>query len=227
MSSKTTTTTSTETKAKLWDARWSHPVPHDNLYYAKCVFGGILSCGMTHTAITPLDVVKCNMQVSPEKYPGLLKGMRTVLAEEGVGGLIKGWGPTAVGYSLQGAGKFGFYEFFKDTYSTALGEDNAYKYRGIVYAAASGSAEFFADIMLCPFEMVKVRVVSCRSCASEHTHTSCSSRTLLPIVDSSLYIHCNRSRSKHRLRERFRRPLDPPGCKCKPTRPKLASPLAV
>ena len=72
-------------------------------------------------------------------------------------GLVKGWGPTAIGYSLQGAGKFGFYEFFKDTYSTAMGEENSYKYRGLIYAAASGSAEFFADIMLCPFEMVKVR----------------------------------------------------------------------
>ena len=141
-----------------WNARWSHPIPHDNLYYAKCVFGGILSCGITHTAITPLDVVKCNMQVSPEKYPNLLKGARTVLAEEGWAGLIKGWGPTAVGYSLQGAGKFGFYEVFKDAYSTMVGEEKAYQYRSIVYVAASGSAEFFADIMLCPFEMVKVRV---------------------------------------------------------------------
>uniref|UniRef100_A0A7S3KY42 Mitochondrial phosphate carrier protein n=1 Tax=Amphora coffeiformis TaxID=265554 RepID=A0A7S3KY42_9STRA len=154
----TPSTSATTASKSKWDARWSHPVPHDNVYYSKCVLGGILSCGLTHTAITPLDVVKCNMQVSPQKYPSLLKGMRTVMAEEGMAGLIKGWGPTAVGYSLQGAGKFGLYEFFKDTYSTALGEENSYKYRGLIYAAASGSAEFFADIMLCPFEMVKVKV---------------------------------------------------------------------
>lgn len=140
-----------------WNARWSHPVPHDNVYYGKCVLGGTLSCGITHTAITPLDVVKCNMQVNPTKYPNLLAGMRTVLNQEGVAGLVKGWGPTAVGYSLQGAGKFGFYEVFKDLYSTMLGEEQAYQYRGIVYAAASGTAEFLADIMLCPFEMTKVR----------------------------------------------------------------------
>jgi len=157
--SGTTTTTTTPTNGNdgAWDARWSHPVPHDNVYYSKCVLGGILSCGITHTAITPLDVVKCNMQVNPQKYPSLVQGMRTVVAEEGMVGLVKGWGPTAIGYSLQGAGKFGFYEFFKDTYSTAMGEENSYKYRGLIYAAASGSAEFFADIMLCPFEMVKVR----------------------------------------------------------------------
>lgn len=141
-----------------WNARWSHPIPHDDAYYAKCVFGGIVACGVTHTAITPLDVVKCNMQVDPVKYPGLMPGIRTVIAEEGVIGLAKGWGPTALGYSLQGAGKFGLYEVFKDMYSTALGEEKSYHWRGMIYSAASGSAEFFADILLCPWEMTKVKI---------------------------------------------------------------------
>jgi solute carrier family 25 (mitochondrial phosphate transporter), member 3 len=34
-----------------------------NEYYAAGGVGGALCCGITHTAITPLDVVKCNMQV--------------------------------------------------------------------------------------------------------------------------------------------------------------------
>lgn len=42
--------------------------------------------------------------------------------------LFKGWAPTAIGYSLQGLCKFGFYEYFKDMYSTMAGEENAYKY---------------------------------------------------------------------------------------------------
>lgn len=32
-------------------------------FYAACTFGGILSCGLTHMTVTPLDLVKCNMQV--------------------------------------------------------------------------------------------------------------------------------------------------------------------
>jgi hypothetical protein len=36
---------------------------HGTDYYLKCVMGGILSCGLTHTAVVPLDVVKCRMQV--------------------------------------------------------------------------------------------------------------------------------------------------------------------
>lgn len=33
-------------------------------YYALCGFGGILSCGITHTLVVPLDLVKCRIQVS-------------------------------------------------------------------------------------------------------------------------------------------------------------------
>ena len=36
---------------------------HDASYYAKCMVGGLLACGLTHTAIVPLDVVKCRRQV--------------------------------------------------------------------------------------------------------------------------------------------------------------------
>jgi hypothetical protein len=46
-----------------WDSRYAGHVPHDASYYSKCVLGGILACGLTHTAICPLDVTKCNMQV--------------------------------------------------------------------------------------------------------------------------------------------------------------------
>ena len=37
-------------------------------YFALCAFGGVLSCGITHTAVTPLDLVKCRLQVSKVPY---------------------------------------------------------------------------------------------------------------------------------------------------------------
>jgi solute carrier family 25 phosphate transporter 3 len=146
------------TSAAKWDARLSHSPIHDNAYYGKCMLGGVLSCGLTHTAITPLDVVKCNMQVNPGKFTGLVPGIKMVAAEEGASALFKGWAPTAIGYSAQGFCKFGFYEYFKDLYSTMAGEENAYKYRGAIYLAGSASAEFIADVALCPMEMIKVKV---------------------------------------------------------------------
>ena len=66
--------------------------------------------------------------------------------------------PTLLGYSAQGACKFGFYEFFKKYYSDLAGPENAAKYKTLIYLAGSASAEFIADIALCPFEAVKVRV---------------------------------------------------------------------
>lgn len=33
-------------------------------YYAICFVGGMLSAGTTHLAVTPLDVLKVNMQVT-------------------------------------------------------------------------------------------------------------------------------------------------------------------
>ena len=45
--------------------RYLGPVPHDSSYYAKCMLGGVLACGLTHAGITPLDVAKCNIQVCP------------------------------------------------------------------------------------------------------------------------------------------------------------------
>lgn len=40
-----------------------------NKYYALCGFGGILSCGLTHTAVVPLDLIKCRIQVCVPTKP--------------------------------------------------------------------------------------------------------------------------------------------------------------
>jgi len=141
-----------------WNSRTAGRVPHTGSYYLKCLLGGALACGVTHTIVCPLDVVKCNMQIHPGKYPSLLGGLKTVIAEEGQAAIWKGWLPTLIGYSLQGTFKFGLNEVFKDVYGNFAGKKNSYKYRGLVWAAASGTAELFADIALCPWEMVKVKV---------------------------------------------------------------------
>lgn len=146
---------------KPWNARTLNPkAPHNASYYSKCLLGGILACGTTHTAVCPLDVVKCNMQVDPAKYKGLIPGLKLVLREEGSSqaGIWKGWLPTFFGYSAQGAFKFGMYEFFKDMYMNLFGEEITMKYTGAVWLLGAATAEFFADIALCPMEMVKVKV---------------------------------------------------------------------
>ncbi|XP_030461843.1 mitochondrial phosphate carrier protein 3, mitochondrial-like [Syzygium oleosum] len=127
-------------------------------FYAACTFGGILSCGLTHMSVTPLDLVKCNMQIDPAKYKSISSGFGVLLKEQGVRGFFRGWVPTLLGYSAQGACKFGFYEYFKKYYSDIAGPEYATKYKTLIYLAGSASAEVIADIALCPFEAVKVRV---------------------------------------------------------------------
>lgn len=125
-------------------------------YYAACTVGGIVACGPTHSAVTPLDLVKCRRQVDSSLYKSNVQGWKTILKTPG-DSIFTGLGATFIGYSLQGAGKYGFYEFFKKTYSDAVGQEFASKYKTGVYLAASASAEFLADLALCPLETIKVR----------------------------------------------------------------------
>ncbi|GAB2225966.1 hypothetical protein Droror1_Dr00021747 [Drosera rotundifolia] len=127
-------------------------------FYAACTVGGILACGLTHTAVTPLDLVKCNMQIDPVKYKSISSGFGVLFKEQGVRGFFRGWVPTLLGYSAQGACKYGFYEVFKKYYTDLAGPENAAKYKTLIYLAGSASAEVIADVALCPFEAVKVRV---------------------------------------------------------------------
>eukprot|EP01128_Nolandella_sp_AFSM9_P011895 TRINITY_DN8797_c0_g1_i1.p2 TRINITY_DN8797_c0_g1~~TRINITY_DN8797_c0_g1_i1.p2 ORF type:complete len:330 (-),score=83.63 TRINITY_DN8797_c0_g1_i1:170-1159(-) len=138
-------------------------------YFAACGLGGILSCGLTHGALTPLDLVKCNVQANPERFTSTMQGFKLIMnggAKDlgfgsGFTGIWKGAGPTFAGYAVQGLFKFGLYEVFKYYFAQAVGEERVNgsgTTKALVYAASSASAEFFADLAYCPFEAVKVRV---------------------------------------------------------------------
>ncbi|KAJ2955863.1 hypothetical protein NQZ79_g8193 [Umbelopsis isabellina] len=129
--------------------------------YARFAFAGAVCCSITHGAMTPVDVVKTRIQLSPEIYnKGMIGGFRQVIQAEGAGALLTGFGPTAAGYFLQGAFKFGGYEFWKKTAIDVVGIDNAVQNRTAIYLGASAIAEFFADVALCPLEATRIRLVS-------------------------------------------------------------------
>ncbi|CAO3587259.1 unnamed protein product [Absidia cylindrospora] len=111
--------------------------------------------------MTPVDVVKTRIQLSPEIYnKGMISGFRQVVRTEGAGALLTGFGPTATGYFIQGALKFGGYEFWKKTFIDLIGVEKAREYRMPIYLLGSGIAEFFADVALCPLEATRIRLVS-------------------------------------------------------------------
>lgn len=99
--------------------------------------------------------VKCRRQVDSSLYKSNLSAWRMIYAKEGLRGVFFGWSPTFIGYSMQGAGKYGFYEGFKYLYGDKLAPNLP---KQVVFLAASASAEFLADIALCPMEAIKVRM---------------------------------------------------------------------
>ncbi|ORX90939.1 mitochondrial carrier [Basidiobolus meristosporus CBS 931.73] len=135
--------------------------------YARFAFAGAVCCGVTHGALTPVDVVKTRIQLEPTVYnKGMVSGFRQIIKNEGAGALLTGFGPTFSGYFLQGALKFGGYEFWKKTFIDVLGLETASNNRTAIYLASSAIAEFFADIALCPLEATRIRLVSQPSFAS-------------------------------------------------------------
>lgn len=128
------------------------------------MFGGVLACGLTHASTVTLDVAKCRSQAHGDsgRWPkGLIPSIKKIAVEEGAKGLRVGWVPTLFGYGVQGLFKFGLNEFFKDVYTGLVGEEeinSATWKKMLLWAAASGSAEVFADVGLCPFEMTKVKM---------------------------------------------------------------------
>lgn len=98
------------------------------------------------------------VQIDPVRYKSTGSTFGILLKEQGVKGLFRGWAPTLIGYSAQGAFKYGLYEYFKKYYSDIAGPEYAAKYKTMIYLAGSASAEIIADVALCPFEAVKVRI---------------------------------------------------------------------
>ena len=117
---------------------------------------------------TPIDVVKTRIQVDPAlKGVGMFTAARGIVAAEGAGALLTGFGPTAVGYFVQGGSKFAGYEYFKAQLINATGSiETATQYRTAIYLGSAAIAEFIADVALCPLEATRIRLVSQRGYAS-------------------------------------------------------------
>ncbi|KAI1738080.1 mitochondrial phosphate carrier protein [Xylaria scruposa] len=133
----------------------------DIALYSRYALAGAVCCSFTHAILTPIDIIKTRIQVDPLTYNrGISGGLRQVVAGEGAGALATGLGPTVAGYFLQGALKFGGYEFLKTRAIDTFGYETACNNRYAIYLGSSAIAEIAGDIVLCPFEAVRIRLVS-------------------------------------------------------------------
>ncbi|KAF8578061.1 mitochondrial carrier [Ramaria rubella] len=139
--------------------------------YSQFFIAGALCATITHGAMTPVDVVKTRIQIDPAlARHSMLAAGRKIVAAEGSRGLLTGFGPTAVGYLIQGGAKFSGYEFWKkQAVEIAGSQETAVKYRTAIYLGAASVAELFADVLLTPLEATRIRLVSDRTYASGFT----------------------------------------------------------
>jgi len=119
---------------------------------------GGLCASISHGITTPIDVVKTRIQSDPEKYDGLgvLESSKLILQDDGYEALLKGLGPTVIGYGLEGAAKFGLYESLKPIIFGLLNLQSP----NIAYIFASVVAGGVASIILCPMERTRIRLVT-------------------------------------------------------------------
>ncbi|CAN6449234.1 unnamed protein product [Victoria cruziana] len=95
-------------------------------------------------------------QANPSRNVSMGHTLQKVVGKYGAGALFKGWVPTLLGYSVQGAVKYGLYEFFKVGCAGMAANHEGHK--TLVLMVGSAWSEFISDVFLCPFEAVKIRV---------------------------------------------------------------------
>jgi solute carrier family 25 phosphate transporter 3 len=72
--------------------------------------------------MTPIDVVKTRIQIHPAfKQLSFISGTRHIIKTEGAAALLTGFGPTALGYFVQGGAKFAGYEYWSEPRTRLLG----------------------------------------------------------------------------------------------------------
>eukprot|EP00929_Paragymnodinium_shiwhaense_P004958 TRINITY_DN10628_c0_g1_i1.p1 TRINITY_DN10628_c0_g1~~TRINITY_DN10628_c0_g1_i1.p1 ORF type:complete len:440 (+),score=77.25 TRINITY_DN10628_c0_g1_i1:74-1393(+) len=153
------------------------------------VAGGTCAC-VSHAGATPLDVVKTRQQCEPMRYRCretgrplsiIQTGMR-IAQEEGPQMLLQGFWATCLGYLVQGSFKFGFWEVLK----ICMGYDEAVGWaRFFILVVAASGADFFASVLLCPFERARIKLVS------DPSFALCPVRALIRMVrEEGFYYGC-------------------------------------
>mmetsp|Transcript_1525 Transcript_1525/g.2523 ORF Transcript_1525/g.2523 Transcript_1525/m.2523 type:complete len:339 (+) Transcript_1525:131-1147(+) len=137
-----------------------------NIDWRYFAAGGICA-GCSHGITTPIDVIKTRMQTDPEAYQdGVWQAAKDIIAAEGIGFLLAGLGPTVLGYGIEGALKFGFYETFKVVFKGLT------PYPFVNFLLASVIAGAIASVVLCPMEEARIKMVGDADWAHETTISS-------------------------------------------------------
>lgn len=146
-------------------------------YFGGVALSGATACSATHSLVLPLDVIKTRMQTDATAAAGgFFAASRALLSNAPGSGVFRlaaffnGLPPTALGYFLQGATKFGGYELLKQQTFARLretgGESAVSKWQLPVMLGSAATAEMAATILLAPLEVLKLRMQTDPSAAA-------------------------------------------------------------
>ena len=136
--------------------------------------GGICAC-FSHAISVPFDVVKTRLQTSTSTTEftdkNIIAVAKTIAAQDGIGMLFKGIGPTCIGYTIQGSMKYGWYEALKPVVASFLttsgyfdtitqsSDTSTITTKLLTFMLAGGVAEAIGSSFLSPFEAARIRLV--------------------------------------------------------------------
>lgn len=120
---------------------------------------GAICCSSVHLLLTPIDVVKTNIQTNPKKYIDPVTTFRLVLEERGVLGFFAGWVPTFFGFFISGGISYLAFEIFRRYYTDLIG-DVAYLYEIPIILAASFTSAVLGCLAFAPTESIRIRSVA-------------------------------------------------------------------
>mmetsp|Transcript_5574 Transcript_5574/g.13580 ORF Transcript_5574/g.13580 Transcript_5574/m.13580 type:complete len:290 (+) Transcript_5574:100-969(+) len=142
----------------------------------RSIAAGALAGACEATATCPLDTIKVRMQEAArrsQKHHGIIATGVSIVRNEGVLALWKGWTPLVLGVMVKKALRFSSFSSFKSMFADKAGKLSAgMTFLGGVYA---GFIETFAIVT--PSEMVKIRMQTNRM----------ESRSLLQVVPQILW----------------------------------------
>jgi solute carrier family 25 (mitochondrial citrate transporter), member 1 len=111
-------------------------------------------------AVTPMETVKTKMihdQNRPEgpRYRGLAHGVRTIIKEEGIGGVYRGLTPTMFKQGCNQMTRFTIFEGIKKVYLGRTGADSLAFYESLGFGSLAGFVSVYVTM---PFDVVKTRM---------------------------------------------------------------------
>jgi solute carrier family 25 phosphate transporter 3 len=130
-----------------------------HILYLKCLVSGTISSAFSHLIFTPLDLFKTMKQSDISFDLNLKRVIKELREKGGIKNLYTGWEPTVLAYGLHGMIKYTTYEIMKSNMITYYGGDiNNNRYR--ICSMSAFLAEFFANLLICPLEVLKIRLQS-------------------------------------------------------------------